>query len=176
MKFRCRPKFWRNFLNCSIGIVAISIIISIIGLLPSIIEGPNNIHYLKRTDCTVKNITYQPNLCSLQVDYDLLVLTYQNEWMPCYIPKFEIESSNGENCTWYHPSYFESEIDGFKEIGKTYNIGTQFSCVLDTLNNICIPDKNEVFIFIITITSLLFLLSILIGLFFYFRYRKNKNL
>lgn len=79
------------------------------------------------------------------------------------------------HCKWTYPEFFPDEKDAMFTIAGMYKKKTDYNCVLDIVNMICYPDKNEAWIFGFAVggTGLLFLISI--GVFFYARYWVQKK-
>ena len=165
-RFRCRPVFWRVLVMCLMGLTAASLLLSTLVLLP---EGPDNVHFLERTICTVKNISYLEQFCPRYTSNDVFIMNYKEDWKPCLVPVLQLEIEPGKiqnitNCSWRHPQSYETVIEATIELGGKYHLGTQYKCVIDKIHGICYPDKEEITIFIVVVSGLSVLFVILTGI------------
>lgn len=159
--------------------IALGIIwaIVIVLLLPSILEGPNNLDSLLRAQCHINHIQYVDNLCKRDSTQDFSNLIYRDEWETCKVARFNITAIlhqfddeielNVVNCTWIYPEFFSNEKDALFAIAGRYRLNNDYDCIIDIANRICYPDKKEVWIFgfVVGGVGLLFLLSIGVFLF-----------
>jgi hypothetical protein len=127
---------------CLIGISISGLILSLIVLIPSLVNGPAHNTYLKKTVCQVNNITYINNLCQRDLNNDIFALIYQDVWNPCYIAQVNITPRNIpeiNQCVWY----YDTELSDINSL-NSYYISYEYNCVVDTLKSKCYPDKNEI--------------------------------
>ena len=146
--------------------------IVIVLLLPSILQGPDNLHSLIRAQCRINNVQYSDNLCKRDTTQDFSNLIYRDDWEICKVAIFNISASlpqfnetsglNSVNCTWTYPEFFANEKDALFAIAGRYRQNVGYDCVIDIANRICYPDKKEVWIFgfVIGGIGLLFIVSI----------------
>jgi len=152
-----RPKIITNMLLIITITLTMITVLVILLLIPAITEGPNEVLSLQRTNCTLSNITYLNNYCLRDTSNDFTDLIYQPYWINCSIAMFNIITDlNSTNCSWIYPDSFDNNNDAFLSISQLYALGNRYACVIDTSQNLCYPDKNEVFIVSITISSLIF--------------------
>jgi hypothetical protein len=162
--------------------IALGIIwaIVIVLLLPSILEGPNNLDSLLRAQCQIHHIQYVDNLCKRDNTQDFSNLIYRDEWEICKVARFNISATlhqfddsefnselNVVNCTWIYPDFFSNEKDALFVIAGRYQQNNDYDCIIDIANRICYPDKKEVWIFgfVVGGVGLLFLISIAVFFF-----------
>jgi len=131
-------------------------------LLPSILEGPDSVHILERSQCRIDQVIYEDNLCLRDTSEDFSNLIYREDWEVCKVVKFNISSElvlNGEqmNCSWIYPQSFHTEKDAFVAISKDFSEGMEYDCVVDTVNRICYHDKREMLVFGLVVTMLFFI-------------------
>lgn len=131
-------------------------------LLPSILEGPDNVHILERTSCRIDQINYDDNLCLRDTSQDFSNLVYRDEWEICKVVRFNISTDlvlNGVqmNCSWIFPISFQTEKDAYVGISRDYSEGFEYNCVIDTVNRICYPDKREMLVFGMVVSGLFLL-------------------
>lgn len=129
-------------------------------LLPSITEGPDALHILKRAQCKITKVEYLENLCLRDTSQEFSNLKYIDNWNDCKIVKYHINTDlilNNEtiNCTWKYPESFNSENDAFIGTSARYYKDLEYSCVADTLSGICYPNKHELLIFLCSTIGLL---------------------
>lgn len=142
-------------------------------LLPSILNGPDNVHILVRSKCHVNEIRYLDNLCSRDTSQDFSNLIYREDWEVCKVVEVVASSDlvlNNDaikNCTWKFPGNFQSEKDAFVAISGDYYEGVDYDCVVDTVNKICYPDKMERLIFGLSVGGLVLVFFASIGGYFY---------
>lgn len=189
-----RPKVIRwTVLSAAIASSITTILVTLM-LLPAITDGPDAVHYLERTNCVLNNITYVDNLCprsespgggNVLIDSDVPAggpsggdfsnLVYLEDWSTCKIILFNISNDLDINCHWYHPGSYETEQEAFIAVSENYRVGQKYDCVLDTVKNICYPDKKEVLIFALSVSSLLLLTIMIIVVFCYLRIFLDKK-
>lgn len=162
-----RPKViqW-TILSTAIASGIVLILVTLM-LLPSITDGPDAVHYLERSECILHNITYLDNYCPRDSSGDFSNLKYENEWPRCKIIMFNSTSDLNIDCYWLHPGSYKTEQEAFIAVSENYQIGMKYDCVLNTIQNICHPDKKELLIFSLTVSSL-FILTVLIIIAFCF--------
>lgn len=146
---------------------------------PSIYEGPDSLHYLKRTECTITNITIVPNRCPRNDQNDFFALLYQEDWLPCYLININVTTPITKPTESYlytpqlsHETFQLAEI----EIGQTYDEDqSTFKCVINTITKVCYPDKSEILIFVITTSIFSFLTIIFFTIYFKFKCCPKKK-
>lgn len=151
-----RPKVIRcAILSTAISLTILTILITLM-LIPSIIEGPDRIHSLVRTNCMLMNVSYLDNYCFRDTTTDFTNLIYQEDWKICKIAYFQIQIDlkNINNCTWIYPTSFSDENEAKLAIEREFILEEKYSCVVDTSKKICYTDKHEVFYVSIAIGSL----------------------
>lgn len=150
--------------------------IVIVLLLPSILQGPNNLHSLIRAQCQIYHVEYVDNLCMRDTTQDFSNLVYRDNWEICKVATFNITATLSQfnetvglnrglnliNCTWTYPEFFANEKDALFAIAGKYRQNTGYDCVIDIANRICYPDKKEIWIFgfVVGGVGLLFIISI----------------
>jgi hypothetical protein len=150
-------------------------------LLPSILDGPDNVHILERSRCRIDQVSYQDNWCPRDTSQDFSNLVYRKDWEICKLVRFNISSElviNGEpfNCTWLYPQSFATEKDAFVAVSSSYTEGLEYDCVVDTVNHICYADKLEMVVFGCVVAALFLLfVGTIVGHCYVKRWLKRKQ-
>ena len=176
MRFRCRPVFVRVVVLCMIGISLGSLLLSLMVLMPGLVDGPNNVHHLEKTTCQVTNITFIENLCQRDTSNDVFILLYQDDWKTCYVPKLEIIPKNVkgvENCTWFFSESFPDETEALIGVSRKFQSDTEYDCIVDTIKHTCYPDQNEIVISVLVISLFTCILVFFISVYIYL-WKKKK--
>lgn len=161
-------------ITVAISLVIIFILVTLV-LLPSILNGPDSVHYLTRTNCRVTEINYCDNLCLRDTSEYVNNLQYLSDWEECIVISLNSTTDNEISCKWYHPGFYKTQQEAFIATNHNYQIGTNYSCVLDIINNICYPDKNELIWFSSSVSSLFLLTIGIIGLIYYCHHTQWKK-
>lgn len=158
----------------------ITLILVMLMLIPALVDGPDGSHVLKRSKCQLTKIVYQDNYCLRDNSQDFSDLNYLEDWSVCKIAFFQIKTSlDTRNCTWIYPQSFEGETEAFVAISEHYREGQEYDCVVDTVKQICYPDKREVLVFSLSVGGLILVnLGILVAYIVvktYFQEKEKKD-
>ena len=175
MRCRCRPSFVRATLSGLAAIFFVILVLIVLLLSPSIIEGPGNVHYLIKTRCVVNNINYLTNYCPRDSSNDIFALIYQTEWEKCLVIRMDIQAlDKGILCTYFWPESFTDETDALISVSQKFQNGTEFDCVIDTIHQNCYPDKNEVYVFIGVVTGVFVIFLIFFSIYLHLEIKDRK--
>ena len=170
-----RPSVIRwTVLACAVTSIITTILVTLM-LLPAMTDGPGAVHFLERRECILHNITYRDNRCPRESSNDFSNLVYREDWLNCKIILFNSTTDTGVDCHWFHPGNYQTEESAFITVSENFREGLKYDCVLDTIKNICYPDKKEILIFSLSVTSLFVLSCILICIFFYIKLIYEKK-
>lgn len=153
----------------AITLLSITFILSFLILLPSIMNGPDNLHILERNQCSIDKVNYLDNWCLRDTNSDFTALQYREDWEKCLVIEYNITTSSNQTCTWKYPQKFNNQKEAFIETSREFFPGQSYDCIIDSIENICYPDKKELLIFIISLSIQAFLLIIAIIIYCYIR-------
>jgi len=170
-----RPTFIRNiFFTLGIAVTGTMILLSMM-LLPSIVNGPSRVNYLQRSECIISDISYIDNLCFQNTNFYFSNLDYSPHWNSCILVEFNITNSLGVSCKWIFTDFFTSRLEAFIAVSRNYQIGTEYKCVVDTINNVCFEDQHEVLIYVSVVVSLFVLSCLVWGLFVFLSLKYKRR-
>lgn len=183
---KCHRTICKKTTLCLVLIWIIILGLNITILLPSILDGPTTISNLKRTTCKITDIIYLQNYCNINTNNynQLFALLYKTDWNICYIGSFhmfyqlnEIDTTTTTttyNCSYLYPNSFQDIQQATRDLHSYFN--ETIDCVINTINNECYPDKNELEWLIATVSTNTLILIILISIIIYLSVCKNKNI
>lgn len=156
--------WWRQnvvlwlILSVSITTGVISILVGLM-LLPSILDGPDALHYLQRGECSINSTMIITQKCLRDTSMDFSDMVYRPSWVDCSRITMNITSTVTPNhiFEYDYPTEFMEVNEAEVELLKPFFLEKSYECVCDTTINICYPDKKEIFVFFITLSSLLFI-------------------
>jgi len=164
--------WWRaGVIRMTVLVAAITSLITLVlicmMLIPAIVDGPANKKSLVRTECIVQSAEIFQQFCSRDTSSDFSGLTYQSDWFECYLITFNITTNYEKSCLMRSPDIFNDRDEATTAIENKYPMGTNFNCVVDTIDDLCYRDKLEVMIFIIAVAGLFCITLCLSGCYVY---------
>lgn len=172
MVLRCSNDIKKNILYGLTLILTISFFLNLCIFIPVYLESPYNINHLQRTLCNIKSVDYVNNYCNNNDD-DLFTLTYKEQWKNCIIIILNYTTTQGQSCKYIIPDVYDDYKSALINYKNTFKDNGVYSCIINTIDNICFPDKYELIIILSVLGVNLLLLIIFLYITYNF-YKKGK--